>query len=1052
MESLSIKGKVGAVVAGLALTGGFVAGIPQFAFAGELEQGTAAIAVEAEGALASAAGGSSLGSVSDGGAPAVDTAGSTTAQPGDSASADKKATVVEGGASNSTSEAAGDGAAEGVSAPKVEDADDKADASGTLDSSTEAAASAASKESAADLSVVAEKDGWHEDAGGTYYVRDGKRVSGWLVDSSFGGYGLQRYWLGADGYLSRGSLVDASQAGWWAYARPEGFVVRGRWQDAVTGFVYLANNDGKLEDPGWHVTSSYGQGIQRYYVEASSHACEPGYSDSGYAHYTTNEGYVLRGASRSGSKIYLADNDGCLARSGSSTSGWTVTSAYGQGLQRYWVEGHNGSDGGYARIGYSTDGYAHYTTSAGYVLRGAINDGGDLRYADNDGRLYGSRWLVTSAFGQGLQRYWMGSDFKATKDRAISASEAGWNAYATSDGYVLRGALRVGDRIYLGNNDGVLSSSGWAVTSQYGQGLQRYWVEDGGYSLIGYSNGGFAHYTLGTGYVLRGAYVDGNKVYLADNDGRLARDGSSAPGWVVTSAYGQGLQRYWVEGHSGTDGGYAAVGYSDAGYHHFTTSSGYVLRGATAEGGVKRYADNDGRINDGWLITNAFGQGLQRYWQQDGGVVTSRFVDAGNNYWAYATADGRILRGRAIVGGKVYLADNDGRLANRSDNKDGFIVTSDYGDGLQRYYLRRVEGTGYSYAATGFFQAGSDAAGKPYWYYGEDDKGYVVRGKLNKKEGILVANNDGLLIESRYGAGMQTVSGFDSTDQIYYLVDVDGHLYAKVGLVTLGDDHYYGVENAGYLLRGKLRHGGGMLLANSKGVLAWTEGWLVTGEYDNGSVQRYRIDGAPGDGLMGARVGFFKLGEDEYYGRDDQGYVVRGTWVAPNGQVYEADNDGKIIQYWSKALARFMNYSSGTQYMLVVDTAHYRTFVFQGRAGSWNLLYDWLCGVGMPGHETEKGDYTIGGDGACYNWTRYHDGRNNFKGGYRTTYYPEDDLKYFTGYCLDIGFHSCIGWEGGYSDWSQLGKGVSHGCIRLIESNAKWIYDNALPGTRVITI
>ena len=103
----------------------------------------------------------------------------------------------------------------------------------------------------------------------------------------------------------------------------------------------------------------------------------------------------------------------------------------------------------------------------------------------------------------------------------------------------------------------------------------------------------------------------------------------------------------------------------------------------------------------------------------------------------------------------------------------------------------------------------------------------------------------------------------------------------------------------------------------------------------------------------------------------------------------------------------------------------------------------------MSGHETEKGDFTIGGDGACYNWTRWHDGRNKTKGGYRATYYPEDDLKYFTGYCLDIGFHSCIGWEGGYSDWSQLGKGISHGCIRLIEANAKWIYDNAMPGTKV---
>lgn len=171
----------------------------------------------------------------------------------------------------------------------------------------------------------------------------------------------------------------------------------------------------------------------------------------------------------------------------------------------------------------------------------------------------------------------------------------------------------------------------------------------------------------------------------------------------------------------------------------------------------------------------------------------------------------------------------------------------------------------------------------------------------------------------------------------------------------------------------------------------------------------------------------------------------KNTW----SYYYEDGSSKQFTDAAKRCWDRIVNTHSDTKYLIMVDTANYRTVVFKGRAGSWAPLYDWLCGVGMPGHETQKGEYTIGGDGACYNWTRWYDGRNNFKGGYRTTYYPEDDLKYFTGYCLDIGFHSCIGWEGGYSDWSQLGKGISHGCVRLIEANAKWIYDNAMPGTKV---
>ena len=71
-------------------------------------------------------------------------------------------------------------------------------------------------------------------------------------------------------------------------------------------------------------------------------------------------------------------------------------------------------------------------------------------------------------------------------------------------------------------------------------------------------------------------------------------------------------------------------------------------------------------------------------------------------------------------------------------------------------------------------------------------------------------------------------------------------------------------------------------------------------------------------------------------------------------------------------------------------------------------------------------------------------------GGYRTTYWVKNDVKYFTGFFLNLGFHSTVGIEGGYSDSSQLGVNISHGCIRLLEKNAKWIYDNALPGTKVV--
>ena len=350
-----------------------------------------------------------------------------------------------------------------------------------------------------------------------FFDADGEKQTGWLVTSvkcpATTATGLQRFFLGADGRLAMGRLVSADEAGYWAYARPDGLIVRGRWVDPVTGYVYLAGNDGRLLDPGWHITDDFGQGLQRYWVDAAAHACVPGYS---------------------------------------------------------------------------ADGYAHVTTEAGYVLRGYGKVGGRLYRADNDGRLYGDGWLVTSAFGQGLQRYWLVGG--RTPEEGVYATGDGAWTYVTDKGYVLRGALRVGDLVYLADNDGRLAPAGWVVSSAYGHGLQRYWVDAEKHAaVIGYSTDGYAHVTTEAGYVLRGYGKVGGRLYRADNDGRLYGDG-----WLVTSAFGQGLQRYWLVGGRTPEEGVYATG---DGAWTYVTDKGYVLRGTyVAPDGTVYVADNDGRL------------------------------------------------------------------------------------------------------------------------------------------------------------------------------------------------------------------------------------------------------------------------------------------------------------------------------------------------------------------------------------------------------------------------------------------------------------------------
>ena len=180
--------------------------------------------------------------------------------------------------------------------------------------------------------------GWSKD-GNSYSDGTGKAYTGWVIDDHAGN-GLQR-WYVKNGLLFRDGLFESNDAAWgsgWAFARADtGYVVRGKYIDPLTGFVYLADNNGKLLAPGWQVSSDFGDGLQRYYIESGSHACEPGRSDNGWAHYTTKQGYVVRGKHDDAQgHVWLADNDGKLE----STKGWLVTTKYdGGGInwQRYYM-------------------------------------------------------------------------------------------------------------------------------------------------------------------------------------------------------------------------------------------------------------------------------------------------------------------------------------------------------------------------------------------------------------------------------------------------------------------------------------------------------------------------------------------------------------------------------------------------------------------------------------------------------------------------------------------------------------------------------------------
>ena len=314
--------------------------------------------------------------------------------------------------------------------------------------------------------------GWSREGGSwRFYREDGSMATGWVVTDTLPGdsapTGLQRYWFDSNGNLVVDELVQTGEDTW-AYARPEGYVVRGKWYDIRDGNVYIADNDGLLAGPGWVVSDSYGDSLQRYWIDAETHSCVPGISEDGWAHLTTKDGYVLRGkyVDPETGYVYLADNDGLLAG-----PGWVVSDSYGDGLQRYRVSES------YACVpGFSSDGWAHYTTDAGYVLRGTYQTGDGALIADNDGRLLedgvdlaavdANGWFVGD-LGSGLQRYCFnvvdGHLYSRTGLFAGTIGETRSSFYADpSQGYVVRNAtvaspLVVDGKSYTSDNEGRLT-------------------------------------------------------------------------------------------------------------------------------------------------------------------------------------------------------------------------------------------------------------------------------------------------------------------------------------------------------------------------------------------------------------------------------------------------------------------------------------------------------------------------------------------------------------------------------------------------------------------
>lgn len=129
-----------------------------------------------------------------------------------------------------------------------------------------------------------------------------------------------------------------------------------------------------------------------------------------------------------------------------------------------------------------------------------------------------------------------------------------------------------------------------------------------------------------------------------------------------------------------------------------------------------------------------------------------------------------------------------------------------------------------------------------------------------------------------------------------------------------------------------------------------------------------------------------------------------------------------------------LNISSPTKYLVFVSLSDQKVYIYKGYTNNWTELKSFICSSGIKGEETPPGNYFIENRGYSFYSEEYAQG-----------------AKYWVGFKGNYLFHS-LPYNNDFTEVVDPTIGVpsSHGCIRLEEENAKWIYNNVSQGSRVI--
>ena len=591
---------------------------------------------------------------------------------------------------------------------------------------------------------------------------------------------------------------------------------------------------------------------------------------------------------------------------------------------------------------------------------------------------------------------------------------------------MITGNFSVGSALYHATSSGAIVTGGG-------------WVKADGNWWYPNSNG-----ALRTGWL----YAGGNWYWLNDKTGAMAT------GWVKAAD-----GKWYLMNRSGA----MLTGWQKSGSWYYLASSGAMQTGWLSSGGSWYWLDhNSGAMQTGWIKDD---NGKWWFAEGSGALATSaHWVKGYGGSWYRVDNNGAMATGWRHVSNQWYWMDpsQDGKMAaNELVNDNGtYYWCNSSGAMIRNGWCKDSAwhwASGSGAMSSGWLKTG----GSWYWLDPSDPKHPMLTGlqTINESDSFFkdsgaMASTCWVKVDTTGNARFASSSGAlgniardaDGTlksngvlcsgwvnlgDGVKTYADPISHK-AMTGWIKDGTETYYINPSSGVVSTGWEQINGAWYLFNYSGKMltnwqkvggnwyymdssgAMQTGWLKTGDtwyYLNGS------------GTM--LTGWQWIGGDWYYMNGSGAMLTGWQWIG--GTWYYFNGSGAWVPNPERAQMtdRIWGCNSGTQWLIAVNRLTHKVGIYRGSSHNWSLQYYVDCVTGAPSSPTITGTFRT-------------------SGGKRMALSTDSRAKWCTQISGGYFFHTIL------ASNNELGKSLSHGCIRMAYPDAQWIYNNIYAGPTVV--